>query len=222
MAAPLTPAHPATIVAQNPSSTAPKTSPLPQPIITTNRLVIRALHSQDNYSMSLNANNPLIMKNMSNSFPEPYTLAAADTWIAINTVKLVQNDFGICDKSSPRVIIGGIGLKPGVDVSAHTGEVGFWIGQNYWGKGYATEALEAFTRWIFLNKEVGRPRTTRLCGHVFGGNMASMRCFEKCGYTKEGTLKGHCEKQGETMDLHIFGLVKADWDVRVNSVSNNY
>ncbi|KAF2849272.1 GCN5-related N-acetyltransferas-like protein [Plenodomus tracheiphilus IPT5] len=216
------PAPPATMAAQCTSSTAPATSPLPQPILTTKRLIVRALHPQDRLSMSLNANDPLITKYMSNSFPHPYTLSAADAWIAINVTKSLQENFGICEKDSPEVMIGGIGLKPGADVSSHTAEVGFWIGQRYWGKGYMTEALEGFTRWMFLNNEAARSRTTRLCGHIFGGNVASMRCFDKCGYMREGVLKGHCEKKGEVMDMHIFGLVKADWEARNSTVFNNY
>ncbi|CBX98090.1 similar to GCN5-related N-acetyltransferase [Plenodomus lingam JN3] len=179
------------------SSSVPTTSALPQPIITTSRLVIRALHPQDNHSMSLNANNPLISRYMSNTFPDPYTLSAADDWIAMNVAKSVQNDFGICEKSFPEAIIGGIGLKPGADVNAHTGEIGFWVGQNYWGNGYATEALEAFTQWAFLNEEVERTRKTKLYGGVFGGNTASMRCFDKCGYTREGILRGRLGSEGQ-------------------------
>ncbi|KAI8939673.1 hypothetical protein NX059_003431 [Plenodomus lindquistii] len=193
-----------------------------QPIITTHRLIVRVFQPQDNNSMSLNANNLLVTRSMSNSFPYPYTVSAADDWIAMNLAKSMQDNWVVSEKASPETNIGGIGLKYGVDVSSHTAEVGFWIGQNYWGKGYMTEVLEAFTRWTFMNQDPERPKTTRLVGHVFGGNIGSMRCFEKCGFTKEGVLKGHCEKNGEVKDLHIYGLIKADWEVRVSSVFNNY
>jgi RimJ/RimL family protein N-acetyltransferase len=71
-----------------------------------------------------------------------------------------------------------------------------------------TEALQGFTDYIFEEKsDVWR----RLWAGVFSGNDASMRCLEKCGYEAEGVMKGHVEKHGEVMDLHVFGLTKKDW-----------
>jgi len=168
--------------------------------------------------MSLNANSPLVAKYMSLTFPDPYTLSHSEAWIALNIAKANQEHFAICEKSTPEVVIGGIGLKPGTDVSLHTVEIGFWVGAKFWGKGYATEILEGFTRWAFLYNETGGKKTTRLWGGVFSGNGASMRCFEKCGYAAEGVLKGHCEKRGEVMDLHIFGLTKSDWETTVHRI----
>lgn len=196
------------------------TPPLPQPILTTSRLLVRPLHPEDSYAMSLSANSPLVAKHMSLFFPHPYTLAHSEAWIALNAAKSRQEHFGICERCAPDVVIGGIGLKPGADVHLHTAEVGFWVGEKYWGNGYTTEVLEGFTRWTFLHNEIGGKRTTRLWGGVFSGNGASMRCFEKCGYVREGVLKEHCEKHGEVMDLHVFGLTKSDWELRVSGIDN--
>lgn len=169
--------------------------------------------------MSRNANSPLVTKYMSLSFPDSYTLSHSEAWIALNLSKPNQEHFGICEKSTPEIVLGGIGLKPGTDVNAHTAEIGFWIGAEFWGQGYATEILDAFTTWTFLHNEAGgKKTTTRIWGGVFSGNSASMRCFEKCGYVAEGVLKGHCEKHGEVMDLHIFGLTMTDWGRRKGAV----
>ncbi|KAH7378773.1 GCN5-related N-acetyltransferase-like protein [Pyrenochaeta sp. MPI-SDFR-AT-0127] len=207
--------------AQLESSTIPPDGPIPQPILTTSRLIIRPMHPQDKTSMAQYANNPIVAKYMSLAFPDPYTLSSAETWITTNLKLPHQNNFGIAEKGSPNVHIGGIGLKPGDDVNAHTAEVGFWVGVDYWGKGYTTEALEAFTRWAFETREIDGKKLTRLWGGVFSGNVASMRCFEKCGYSKEGVLKGHCVKRGEVMDMHVFGMTKGDWEKRISDVFNN-
>lgn len=171
--------------------------------------------------MAQNANSPLVSKYMSLAFPDPYTLSRADIWINTNAILPHQTNFAIAEKSSPNVVIGGIGLKLGADVNAHTAEIGFWVGVDYWGKGYTTEVLEGFTRWTFQGSGIGGRKLTRLWGGVFSGNVGSMRCFEKCGYNKEGVLKGHCEKNGQVMDTHIFGLTKRDWERRVSDVFNN-
>jgi len=197
------------------ASNTPQDAPLPTPILITSRILIRTLHPKDAASTALNANSPVVAKYMSNQFPHPYTLQSAETWIAMNTPLPIQTNFGICEASDPSNVIGGIGLTIGVDVSSHTAEVGFWVGEKYWGKGYATEVLEAFTQWSFESWE-GKDgqRLRRLWGKVFSGNNGSMRCFEKCGYAKEGVLKGHAEKRGEVLDMHLFGLTKADWEAR--------
>ena len=222
MAAQSTPAHPAIMEAELQSTNKAAVSPIPPPLFTTNRLIIRPMHPQDAQSMAFNANNPLVTKYMSLAFANPsYTLDHAETWISMNITAPHQNNFVICESSSIEIVIGGIGLKPGADVNSHTAEVGFWIGEAYWGKGYTTEVLDAFTNWSFEKWEKDGQRLRRLWGGVFGGNLASMRCFEKCGYSREGVLKEHCEKWGEVLDMHIFGLTKRHWEKRVSEIFNN-
>lgn len=109
--------------------------------------------------------------------------------------------------------IGGIGLKPGSDVQSHTAEIGYWIGEDYWGQGLISEALEAMTEWAFTVREgPDGKRLARLWAGVFDANKGSMKCLEKCGYRAEGVMKGHIEKHGQVADMHIYGLTRADWD----------
>lgn len=160
--------------------------------------------------MAYHANNPAITKYMSLSFPSPYTTESAHVWIDMNLTPPILN-WGICERSAPETVIGGIGLTPGtVNMQSHSAEIGYWIGEEFWGKGYVTEALKGLTEYCFTGGLDGR--FSRLCGSVFEGNTGSMRCFEKCGYTKEGVLRGAVEKNGVVSDLHIFGLVRMDWE----------
>jgi ribosomal-protein-alanine N-acetyltransferase len=210
-----TPAHPVALEAQLQVSDESADVPLPQPILATTRLIVRPMYLKDAPSMSLNGDSPAITKYMSLSFPSPYTLDQAKSWIALNIGRSQQTDFVICEATSPDTPIGGIGLKLGSDISSHTAELGFWVGEKYWGKGYTTEVLEGFTTWSFESWEgKNGQRLRKLWGKVFDGNMASMRCFEKCGYIREGVLRGHVEKHGEIMDMHMFGLTKVDWQAR--------
>ncbi|RMZ70160.1 acetyltransferase [Pyrenophora seminiperda CCB06] len=215
MASQTTPAHPAAMETQLEATSIPRHQPTPAPIVTTSSLMIRPMRLGDGLSTSLHANDPLINKYMSLSFPNPYTLSSAEAWIRMNMDLPYQKNFVICELSAPDVVIGGIGLTPGADVSVHTAELGFWVGQAYWGKGYMTEVLKAFTIWTFTEWEQNGQKLTRLWGGVMGGNVASMRCFEKCGYVKEGVWKGHCKKGADVMDLHFFGSTKLDWERRM-------
>jgi RimJ/RimL family protein N-acetyltransferase len=187
-------------------------SPIPAPLVTTQRLIIRNMHPSDASSMSLHANNPRVTKGMSLAFPDPYTLAAANNWINMN-INIPQIDnWCICERSSPGVVIGGIGIKPGADLESHTAEVGYWVGEEFWGRGYVTEALEGLTEWFFLERKAEGKQLRKLWGSVYSTNIGSIRCFEKCGYVKEGVMRDHVERHGEMMDLHLFGMTKKDWE----------
>lgn len=198
-------------------------SPLPTPIFTTPRLLVRPLHPQDAPSMSHAANNPAVTQYMSLGFPSPYTLEAANFWITMNLAPPIFN-WAICLSSSPEIVIGGCGLKPGVDIQTHAAEIGYWIGEEFWGRGLVTEMLGGLTEWVFSSPKSllagkDRGRWTRLWGGVFAGNKGSTRCFEKCGYVQEGVLRGAVEKHGVASDLVVFGLLKGEWEEKRSGVN---
>lgn len=218
------PETPTPIAAVSPAAAATTTedAPVPKPMFTTSRLIVRRYHPKDAPSMNLHSNDVDVKKFMTLMFTNSSTLAHTERWIALNVSDPYPANFGIFEASSPDVAIGSIGLKPGSDVNSHTAEVGYWIGKPFWGKGYTTEALEAFTKWTFESWE-GKDgqRLKKLWAGVFSGNDASMRCLQKCGYTKEGIQKDQCEKNGQLLDLHLYGLAKRDWESRRTLVFNN-
>ncbi|KAL5116809.1 hypothetical protein ACEQ8H_005290 [Pleosporales sp. CAS-2024a] len=191
-------------------------APVPAPMITTERLMLRQYHPKDAPSATLHANNPKIAKGMFNTFPNPYDLNAANVWIGLNPEKTHPAHVAIVDKSAPDIVIGGIGLnKLSTDVHAHTAEVGFWIAESYWGKAYMSEAVAAWIQYAFESFEgPDGQRLRKLYGGVFAWNVGSMRCFLKNGFSPEGVMKDQVEKDGETFDLHLFGLTKADWEAK--------
>ena len=166
--------------------------------------------------MALAANNPAVAKYMTNAFPSPYTLESATTWISMNQTPPFLN-WAICTAAAPDVVIGGCGLKPGADVNACGVEIGFWMGEAHWGKGYMTELLREMVGWVFGTEEgrrlSGREKGwTRVCGWVMAGNEGSLRVFEKCGFRREGLMRGAAEKWGESIDKVVFGLLKGEWE----------
>ncbi|KAJ6284951.1 acyl-CoA N-acyltransferase [Bipolaris maydis] len=191
--------HPTTMQTSLESSIASEGTAYPTPIVITERLIIRPMYLPDAPSMALHANDLLVSQYMSLGFPSPYTISSAEAWINMNNALHTK-----------RLLF---------DVNAHTGEVGYWIAQAHWGKGYMPEALQGFTKWVFENWDRNGQRLTRIWGYVFSGNFGSMRCFEKSGYAPEGVMKGHCQKNGKVMDVHLFGLTKPDWEKRMVEVS---
>jgi ribosomal-protein-alanine N-acetyltransferase len=70
------------------------------------------------------------------------------------------------------------------DGETHLAEIGYWVAEDYWGKGIATAALREMTDYGFANRNF-----RKLCAPVLAPNIASMRVLEKCGYHREAILK---------------------------------
>jgi len=99
--------------------------------------------------------------------------------------------------------IGAIGLHLKKDVRRLTAELGYWLGEEFWGRGIATEAVRAVTAHVFARFDL-----VRLYAGVFEENHASMRVLEKAGYTREARLRKAVIKAGRTIDLFLYALVR--------------
>lgn len=171
-------------------------------VIITKRLLIRPTTFADAPDMARLANNVNIATYMRNSFPSPYHLQHAEAWLDL-CAKNPGNDFAIC-KAEDGSYIGNIGIIRGTDVQHRTWELGYWIGEEFWGQGYASEALEAFGKFCFEYC----PSVLRLEAAVISTNVASRRVLEKAGFTYEGTKRQAVEKKGVVADLHLFSLLR--------------
>jgi [ribosomal protein S5]-alanine N-acetyltransferase len=89
----------------------------------------------------------------------------------------------------------GIGVHPGEDVYRHTATVGYWLGEEFWGRGVMTEAVTVVTNFCFENFPL-----RRISVEVFANNPASARVLEKAGVTFEARLKDNVIKAGELLD----------------------
>ena len=117
--------------------------------------------------------------------------------------------------------IGGCGLDPGSVDQEGTAEIGYWLGEEYWGKGYGSEMCTALTAYAFgLERGIEGDRIplVRVGATVTGGNVASGNVLVKCGYRHEGTLRRIVWRLGERKDLEMYGLLREEWEeVRANS-----
>lgn len=178
---------------------------LPAPIVTLPNCVIRAFHPRDAGQMAVAANSPDIAKYMRNTYPYPYTLDSANYWINFATSASPMINFAICSPDG-RDFLGSIGLRPGADIECRTYEVGYWIAPAAWGRGLATEVLRGFSRWAF--ETFGE--VLRLEGCVFATNEPSSKVLAKVGFVHEGTRRRAVWKNGEVLDLKIYGLLREE------------
>jgi RimJ/RimL family protein N-acetyltransferase len=99
--------------------------------------------------------------------------------------------------------VGGIGVHPGEDVHRHTATAGYWLGEEFWGRGIMTEVVTAVTDFCFENFPL-----RRISAEVFANNPASARVLEKAGFSFEGRLRNHVLKDGELLDSLLYARTK--------------
>lgn len=131
---------------------------------------------------------------------EPYLEDDAKKWLDFCKESDEKKENYLFAIELDETFIGGVGLHKKME---HCFEVGYWIAEEYWGKGYATEALRMITD-LGLNDL----KIDRIQAYVFEGNMASEKILEKCGYECEGYhRKSH--KKGDTFfNSKLYAIIK--------------
>jgi [ribosomal protein S5]-alanine N-acetyltransferase len=91
--------------------------------------------------------------------------------------------------------IGGIGFHLQPDVERVSAEIGYWLGEGFWGRGIATDSLQGVTAYAIEHHGL-----TRVFAIPFATNAASCRVLEKAGYVLEGRLRRSAIKDGVIVD----------------------
>jgi [ribosomal protein S5]-alanine N-acetyltransferase len=161
-------------------------------------LRLRSFRKGDEEDLAKHANNPLIAAAIRDSFPNPYTLKDAENWIEFCRAEANGANYYRSITLDDHVI-GGIGAIRSLDVYRYNAEVGYWLGEYYWGRGYATFALQQMTEALFAETDL-----YRLYAGVFSFNQASMRVLIKAGFYLEAIHKQAIHKKGHFWDEHYF------------------
>lgn len=149
------------------------------------------------------ANNPRVAEHLRERFPQPYTLADAAAWIAHTETQPAGFDFAITIDDRA---VGGIGFAPGNDIHRVSAEVGYWLGEAYWGRGIASCALAGLTRFAFERHS----NLNRMFAYVDSNHTPSIRVLEKAGYRREGHLRGCAIKHGQLRDQFVYARTRSE------------
>lgn len=169
--------------------------------ITTNRLLLRQFQNSDAEAVALLCNNYSIYKNTL-YLPYPYTIEDALKWIEPHHENYTANksyEFAITDKDSGEVY-GAIALTN--NKRFNNGEMAYWIGEEFWGNGFATEAAQAILQFAFDEKQYHK-----VFARYFKSNPASGRVMQKLGMKQEGILIEHVIKENRYEDLICYGKI---------------
>lgn len=138
----------------------------------------------------------------------PYTdVEQPRAWIAEQEARRdqgIQLDFVICDREH-----GPIGVTGLVELSRRDRRamVGTWLGREHWGTGANAEskALIAHAAFEICGLE-------RIGAYANPENTRSARALERVGFVREGTLRGWHRHGDRQLDVHVYGMLRADWE----------
>jgi [ribosomal protein S5]-alanine N-acetyltransferase len=176
----------------------------------TERLFIREYFDSDKERLTEIINDLDVSRYLRN-VPYPYVLSDAEWFInkckkdaEINPRK--THDLTI-ELKGEKQLIGGIGMNA-IDYFSRTGTLGYWIGKNYWRKGYAFEVAKEILKFAFEELNLRRIEV-----EADFDNEPSNNLIKKLGFTFEGTRRNFRKNKstGQIPDTHQYGLLKSEW-----------
>lgn len=162
-------------------------------------LKLRPFQIDDKEDLARLADNKHVWDNLRDVLPHPYQVSDAEHFILSIAHDDPQLVFAIKYQSE---LCGVIGLVKQTDVYRLSAEIGYWLGEPYWGIGIATRAVRLVTDYAF--KTLG---FHRVYAGIFEYNKASMRVLEKNGFGMEGIFKQSIIKNGKIWDEHRYAKV---------------
>jgi len=169
-------------------------------IINCDKCLLRKWEFSDLSSLVANAHNPRVAANMRDGFPYPYTTEDGDEWITVARSDDPLQNFAITIDNQA---VGGIGLAPGEDIERISAELGYWLGEKYWGKGITSSAVKGILEYGF--NELG---LERIFAKPFEHNTASRRILEKNDFKLEGILRRSAIKRGKIYNQALYAKIK--------------
>jgi len=169
------------------------------PVLETERLVLRAPRFEDAKAVVTLANDRRVAENTAR-IPHPYRQADADEWITGVTAGACKETFLI---TLDGAAIGACGLDMR---DAPTPELGYWLGAQYWGHGFATEAARAVIDYAFEHLE-----HDALQAGARVSNPASRRVLEKCGFQWTGVGLYRIRAMNSSVPCDRFRLDRGIW-----------
>ena len=168
------------------------------------KINLRFIHKSDAFSICNHARSKEISRYT--FIPYPYRIEDAYKFIR-DTHKWRRKGniltFGIEHKESGE-IIGMISLMR-IDKINHSGEVGYWLGKKFWGKGFTLEAVQLICRYGFQKMKL-----VRIYARVLHPNIASARVLEKAGFQYEGRMRKTTFRHGKWFDDLRYGILKEE------------
>ena len=162
-------------------------------------LKLREFRKTDKDRLVELCNNKKIWDNLRDYIPHPYSAKDAEDFISNCQKEDPVLTFAIEFRGS---FTGCIGLVPQKDIYRFSAEIGYWVGEPFWGKGLATRAIQLIVDYGF--QQLGM---MRIYAGVFDSNKASQKVLEKAGFTFEGISEKAVFKNREFRNEYRYAKV---------------
>ena len=163
---------------------------------------IRSWRIEDAKSIANALNNKKVQDNLRDGLPFPYTVSDAKDFISamLTADKNITFAWAITVDDTA---IGSIGVFRKDNVHRLTAEMGYYIAEEYWGKGIAAEAVRQVCTYLFENTDI-----VRIFAEPYDSNTGSCRVLEKANFVYEGTLRKNAFKNGQFLDMKLYSIIK--------------
>jgi ribosomal-protein-alanine N-acetyltransferase len=166
--------------------------------------ILRPWKASDINSLIKYANNWNIAKNLTNQFPHPYTIQDGKAFIEYATKDEPIHIFAI---EVNQEAVGGIGIHPQSDIFIKNAEIGYWLGEPFWGHGIVSKAIKQIIQFGFSTFDI-----ERIFARPYGTNVASQKILEKNNFLLEGRYNNILYKNGEYLDELIYAIRRYNWE----------
>ena len=165
---------------------------------------IRKWKLSDAKDLSAALSNKKIQDNLRDGLPYPYLEQDGIDYISSMLSANEDETFAFAITLDDKVI-GSIGVFRQQNIHRQTGEMGYYIAEEYWGKGIMTEAVKQICEYVFKHSDI-----LRIYAEPFAHNMGSCRVLEKAGFQYEGTLRNNAVKNGKVIDMKMYSLLREE------------
>ena len=173
-----------------------------QNLVNEKNIGIRSWRIEDAPNLAKALSNKKVQDNLRDGLPFPYAVSDAESFIDSVLSDTSNNSF-IWAITIDDVAVGTVGVYRKGNIHRLTASIGYYVAEEYWGKGVMTKAIKQACQYIFDNTDI-----IRIFADPFATNIASCCVLEKVGFTFEGTLKNNAIKNGQLMDMKMYSLIK--------------
>lgn len=150
-------------------------------------------------------NDPEVKRFLKPRIPFPITMEEQMKWYECNSSSKDKYSFAIEAIEDGRYI-GGCGINE-TDWKNSSVVIGIFIGdKKLWGKGYGYDAVKVLIEFIFLQMNINKIKLS-----VYAFNERAIKCYEKCGFKREGTLRQEIFRDGKYHDEHIMAILREEF-----------
>ena len=168
------------------------------------KIQIRKWKLSDASDLAAALSNKKILDNLRDGLPYPYTEQDAREFISAMLAADEDETFAFAITADGKVI-GSIGAFRQGNIHRQTAELGYYIAEDYWGKGIMTEAVRQLCNHVFTHTDI-----LRIFAEPLAHNLASCRVLEKAGFQYEGTLRCNAAKNGAILDMKMYAQLKTE------------